>query len=92
VREIIQVAAFSYKLILLPYLILIYKMLISILLWLSTLNMMYVLVAITINFTQSTYLIDENDEMIQLGLVFSNPSSFDITVDIRTMDINATGK
>ena len=47
--------------------------------------------AITINFTQSTYVIDENDEMIQLGLMFSNPSSFDIEVDIETVGINATG-
>jgi len=48
--------------------------------------------AITINFTQSTYVIDENDEMIQLGLMFSNPSSFDIEVDIETVGINATGE
>ena len=54
--------------------------------------MIFVCIAITVQFTQSTYLIDENEEIVQLTLDFSNPSSFDIMVPANTMDINATGK
>ena len=43
-------------------------------------------------FEESTYRIDEDKGPLYPVLVFSNPSSFDITVRVRSMDSNATGK
>ena len=50
------------------------------------------LVAITLNFSQSAYHVNESTETVQLTLDFSNPSSFDIMISVNTMDINATGE
>jgi len=48
--------------------------------------------AIMVNFSQSNYNANENDELVQLMLVLSNPSSSDITVYVDTIDREATGE
>ena len=53
---------------------------------------MYVDTAIAISFSQWTYSVDEDDGPAQPVLVLSNPSSTDITVQVRSNDITATGK
>jgi len=37
------------------------------------------------------YLIDKNRKSVQLTLDFSNPSSFDITLHVKIVDVDATG-
>ena len=49
-------------------------------------------VAINVTFDQSTYNINEDDGPVQPVLVLSNPSSTDITVQVRSRDITATGE
>ena len=44
------------------------------------------------SFNQSTYSVDEDDGPAQPVLVLSNPSSTDITVQVRSNDITATGE
>ena len=51
-----------------------------------------VTVAPTIIFSKSTYSIDEDAGPAQPVLVLSNPSSTDITVQVRSIDITATGE
>ena len=46
----------------------------------------------TVRFNQSTYSISEGDGLLQPVLILSNPSSTDITVQIRTNDNTTTGK
>ncbi|XP_065909619.1 uncharacterized protein [Dysidea avara] len=46
---------------------------------------------ITMSFNQSAYSVDEDDGPAQPVLVLSNPSSTDITVEVRSNDITATG-
>ncbi|XP_065912235.1 neural cell adhesion molecule 1-like [Dysidea avara] len=46
---------------------------------------------IIVSFNQSTYSVDEDDGPAQPVLVLSNPSSTDITVQVRSNDITATG-
>jgi len=48
--------------------------------------------AVTVSFNQSTYIVDENDGPAQPVLVFSNPSSADITVTVIDVSGSATGK
>ena len=63
--------------------------------WCAVMAIMYthhVLAAITLNFSQSTYYVNENTETVQLTLHFSNPSSFDIMIRVIPMDINATSE
>ena len=43
-------------------------------------------------FNESTYSIDENNGEIQLTLILSNPSSSNIIVQIRDMEISATSE
>jgi len=50
------------------------------------------LTASTISFNQSTYSVDEDDGAAQPVLVLSNPSSTDITVQVRSKDKTATGE
>jgi len=45
-----------------------------------------------VNFSQSNYNANENDELVQLMLVLSNPSSSDIIVYVDTIDREATGE
>ena len=48
--------------------------------------------AITVNFSQSTYSFNEDAGPAQLGLVLSNPSSTDITVQVRDNQNTATSE
>ena len=45
---------------------------------------------ITINFNDSVYSTKEDNGLIQPRLIFSNPSSFDIAIQVDSVDINAT--
>ena len=45
-----------------------------------------------INFSQPSYNIDENSGAIEILLLFSNPSSTAITVEVTSEEINATGE
>ena len=53
---------------------------------------MCTLIAIMINFSQPVYSIDENSGEVEIQLLFSNPSSTVITVEVTSEEINATGK
>ena len=48
--------------------------------------------AITVRFSPSTYSVNEDDGLVQPVLVLSNPSSTDITVQVRANDNTTTGK
>ena len=45
-----------------------------------------------INFSQLVYSIDENSGAVEIQLLFSNPSSTAITVEVTSEEINATGE
>ena len=45
----------------------------------------------TLDFDQSVYSVDENNGVVQVTVVLSNPSSSDITVQVFTTDGSATG-
>jgi len=49
-------------------------------------------IAITVTFSQSTYSVDEDNGPAQPVLVLSNPSSTDITVQVRDTPNTATSK
>ena len=49
-------------------------------------------VAPTITFNQSTYTINEDDGLVTIVLILSNPSTTDITVQVLTTDGSATGE
>ena len=49
-------------------------------------------VDVSISFNQSIYNVIENEGPAQPALVLSNPSSTDITVQVRSSDITATGE
>ena len=46
----------------------------------------------SVNFSQSAYMVDENDGMVQFILLLSNPSSTNITVEVSSIDGSATGE
>ena len=46
----------------------------------------------TISFNESTYNVSEDNGPAQPVLVLSNPSSTDITVQVRSNNITATGE
>ena len=48
--------------------------------------------SLNVNFNQSTYSVNENDRILQPVLILSNPSSTDITVQVRSTDKTATGE
>jgi len=52
----------------------------------------HVFTAIEINFNQPTYSVDEDNGVVEIQLIFSNPSSIDMTIDINSEEINATSK
>ena len=54
--------------------------------------LLIICIAITVSFSQSTYSVNEGDGVVQPVLVLSNPSSADITVQVRSNDNTATGK
>ena len=58
----------------------------------SVLVIIFILLAIAIQFEQSTYTVDEDDGPAQPVLVLSNPSSTDITVQVFSQDNTAIGK
>ena len=49
-------------------------------------------IAILINFNQSTYSVDENDELAQPVLVLSNSLLTDITIQVTSVDVTANGE
>ena len=44
------------------------------------------------NFSQPVYSTDENNRAVEIQLLFSNPSSIAITIEVTSEEINATGK
>ena len=46
---------------------------------------------VIINFSQSTYSVNENDGLVQPVLILSNPSVFDITLQIRDISVDLPG-
>ena len=58
----------------------------------NTLTSCYVLLATMVKFSQLTYRINEYDGSAKFTLTLSNPSSFDIIVQVLSMDGSATGK
>ena len=49
-------------------------------------------VAITVNLSESNYVIGENDGRAELMLILSYPSSTDITVRVDIIDVEAIGE
>lgn len=45
--------------------------------------MSYTYIGVTVFFSQSTYTINENDQVVQPVLVLSNPLSFNDTIKVR---------
>ena len=45
-----------------------------------------------LNFSQSLYVVDEDDGVVPLELILSNPSSSNFTVSIITNNITASSK
>ena len=52
---------------------------------------MWILIAITVEFTQQAYTVAERSAVAQPELIFSNPSYTDINITVFNMDISATG-
>jgi len=50
----------------------------------------HVFTAIEINFSQPIYIVDEDNGVVEIQLIFSNPSSIDMTVEVNSEEINAT--
>ena len=44
------------------------------------------------SFVQSTYLVDEADESVEIEMILSNQSSVDVIVQVTSTEIQATGK
>ena len=51
---------------------------------------LFLCIVVVLSFVQSTYHIDQHDGPIQLELVISTPSSFDINVRLHSIDGTAT--
>ena len=56
-----------------------------------TCSLLDILSAITVSFSQVTYFINESDGRLQPMLFFSNPSSIDITLQVKDTSNTATG-
>ena len=52
----------------------------------------YISLDTSVKFNQSAYSVNEGNEVLQIVLVLSNPSSTDITVEVLSTDGSATGK
>ena len=52
----------------------------------------YILLGVTVTFSQSTYSIYEDSGVVQPVLIFSNPSSIYLTIQVNADAITATGK
>ena len=46
----------------------------------------------TVGFGQAMYTVDENDGVVQILLILSNPSSATLNLTVFTTDISANGK
>ena len=44
-----------------------------------------------VNFSQPMYSVEENSGVAEIQLIFSNPSSTGITIEVNSEEINATG-
>lgn len=44
------------------------------------------------SFVQSTHFVNETDELVQIEMMLSNPSSTNVVVQVTSSDIQATGK
>ena len=53
---------------------------------------MYIFIAITVMFSETTYSVNEGDGSAQIGLVLSSPSSTATTVEVFNTDVSATGE
>ena len=51
----------------------------------------YLCTAVVVNFSQPVYTVEENSRVAEIQLIFSNPSSIDITIEVNSEEINATG-
>ena len=52
----------------------------------------YLLVDIVLRFNQTVYSVNEDDGIVQPVLVLSNPSSYDVTIQVNDDEITATSK
>ena len=52
----------------------------------------YMFVVVTVSYNQTRYQIDENKELVQVSLVFDNPSSADVIVTVVAEDRSAFGE
>ena len=50
------------------------------------------LLAVTVDFNQSSYGVNEEDEVVQLTLLLSNPTSSNITIQLRVRQDSAKSK
>ena len=48
--------------------------------------------AATVSFVQSTYVVDESDESVEIEMILSNQSSIDVVVQVTSSDIQAISK
>ena len=51
-----------------------------------------ILVTVAVMFSQTTYSVNEDTGSVQIGLILSNSSSADITVQLYNTDGSATGE
>ena len=54
--------------------------------------MLAIIVVVSVSFNQSTYIINENDQLVQPVLVLNDSLATDITVQVMTSDNTATGE
>ena len=54
--------------------------------------MIYCSIVTTVNFDQSTYIVDEDNGPVQPVLVLSNPSANLLNIEINTTDGSAIGE
>ena len=55
------------------------------------LHILIILLDATVSFVHSVYIADESDKLVQIGLNFSNPLSFNTTIIVLTMNGSAIG-
>ena len=53
---------------------------------------LYLLVDIVLRFNQTVYRVNEDDGVVHPVLVLSNPSSYDVTIQVIDDEITATSK
>ena len=47
--------------------------------------------AATVSFVQSTYVVDETDESVEIEMILSNQSSIDVIVQVTSSNVQAVG-